>query len=85
MVSSELRPNFDESISATLRPATARAALTTSASGRREVVRPCSSVTPAADRKAMSMLRPVRNSIAQRPAISRMCWSTSPGTMTTWI
>ena len=85
MVSSELRPNLDESISATLRSATARAALTTSASGRREVVSPCSSVMPAADRNAMSMLRSARNSIAQRPAIRRMCWSTSPGTMTTWI
>ena len=48
IVSSEARPNLLASISATVRFAPARAALITSASGRREVVSPSSSVMPAA-------------------------------------
>ena len=43
---SDARPNLLASISPTVRPAAARAALTTSASGRRDVVSPASSVTP---------------------------------------
>ena len=85
IVSSDARPNLVASISATLRSAPARAALTTSASGRREVVSPCSSVTPAHETKATSKLSCDRNSTVQRPASIRMCWSSSPGATTTCI
>ena len=52
IVSSEARPNLVASISATVRWAPARAAVITSASGRREVVSPSSSVTPAQEMNA---------------------------------
>ena len=77
--SSDERPNLVASISPMLRSALARAALTTSASGRRAVVRPWSSVTPAAETNATAKLSSARNSTVQRPAIMRMCWSSSPG------
>ena len=82
---SDARPNLVESISPTVRPAAARAALTTSASGRREVVSPASSVSPAADTNAVSKFSSCMNSTVQRPASIRMCWSSSPGQTTTCI
>src|SRR5690242_13030267 len=51
----------------------------TSASARRDVVKPPSSVSPAAEQNASSKFRPDRKSVVQRPASSRMCWSSSPG------
>ena len=85
IVSSADRPTFVESIEATVRWDEAIAACSVSASARRVVVRPCSSVTPAADTNAVSMLSPARNSADQRPPIMRSVWSTSPGTTTMWI
>ena len=52
IVSSDERPNFVASTSATVCAALSRAALTTSASGRRDVVSPFSSVSPAQEMKA---------------------------------
>jgi hypothetical protein len=83
IVSSDWRPNLVESINAMVRWAAARAAAITSASGRREVVNPSSSVTPAHETKATSKLSCDRNSTVQRPASIFMCWSSSPGATTT--
>ena len=79
IVSSDARPNLLASISATVRCAPERAALITSASGRREVVSPSSRVMPAAETNATSKLSCARNSTVQRPASILMCWSSSPG------
>src|SRR5215218_1326023 len=83
--SSDDTPNFVASISPMLHSALARAALMTSASGRRLVVRPWSSPIPAAETNATAKLSSLRNSTVQRPAIIRMCWSSSPGVTITWI
>ena len=72
-------------MSANVRLDEAMAACSVSASDRRVVVKPCSSVTPPAETKAVSMFRPARNSTAQRPPIMRSVWSTSPGVTITWI
>ncbi len=61
------------------------AAWSVSASARRVVVSPCSSVIPPAETNDVSMFSPARNSAAQRPPIILSVWSTSPGVTTTWI
>jgi hypothetical protein len=73
------------SIRPTVDSALAIAAWTTSASGRRDVVSPWSSVTPAQEMNATAKFRPPMNSTVQRPPSSRMCWSSSPGVTMTCI
>ena len=85
IVNSDALPNLFESISPTVRAAFARATLMTSASALRDVVRPASSVTPAHEQNASSKFSPDRKSVVQRPASSRMCWSSSPGVTITRI
>ena len=79
IVSSDARPNLVASTSPIVRSAFARATLITSASARLDVVSPASSVSPAAEQNASSKFSPARKSVVQRPASSRMCWSSSPG------
>ena len=84
-MTSDARPNLVASISATVRSAPARAALTTSASGRREVVSPASSVMPAAETNAQSKF----SSPGTRPSSGRRASACAgrarPGTTTTCI
>ena len=83
MDTSDARPNFVASITHRL-PAAARAALTTSASGRR-------ASWPGVERQpGRRHERRVEVELVQeldRPAaaIMRMCWSSSPGQTTTCI
>ena len=63
----------------------AEAAFRVSASSRRVVVSPFSSVIPPAETNAVSKLRPARNSAAHRPPIMWSVWSTSPGVTITWM
>ena len=72
-VSSDERLNFVESSSPTVLAAAPAAAFSVSARPLRDVVSPCSSVTPAAEMNATAMFSSARNSTVQRPVSTRMC------------
>ena len=85
IVSSEARPNLFESISPIVRAALALATLITSASARREVVSPASSVTPAAEHERELEVEPGQEVGRPAPGQQPHVLVSSPGVTITRI